>query len=287
MEWGQAIEHCSNLLQIVHNSEIEKIRANLEIGSVVAQLLQNARYGDRAVEKFASELTKKRGKTVYPQRLYEAYEVWSTVGTIEKVFEIQKKLDDDITWNWLVKNSARGFFNEDNEDVKKEKVQRILRQIENTSEKIEQIVREKDKLDEDTKKEFEGTIIAINESVSLALNNSISQSRTIHVKESQKVPVSYISDESNEKTRMLFCYIKYDELTGTELSELEIHSLLTDGDIDTAIVVSRTTHHEIHKGVYSSDEIEKAINNRNLSLAKLFLKLYLSHRDFLCAEVKS
>jgi hypothetical protein len=249
MEWGQAIEHCSNLLQIVHNSEIEKIRANLEIGSVVAQILQNSRYGDRAIEKFASELTKKRGKTVYPQRLYEAYEVWSTVGTIEKVFEIQKKLDDDITWNWLVKNSARGFFNEDNEDVKKEKVQRILRQIENTSDKIEQIVREKDKLDENTKKEFEGTIMALNESVSLALNNGIPQNDMTMCEGLNKdnIPAFFISDESNEKTGILLGYITFDELTGNESQELEVHTLIADGDIDTAIVVSKITHHKIRQ----------------------------------------
>lgn len=277
MQWQQAIERCTNLLHVVYNSEIEKIKANIEIGSIVADILENAKYGDRAVEKFALELTKKRGKTVYAQRLYEAYEVWSTVKTIDKVLEIQKKLDNEITWNWLVKNASRGFFNESNEKIKKEKVQKILRQIEKTSDTIEQIVREKDQLDEDTKKEFEGAIIALKESVFLALKENNKDSNiTENIKHADKAPI--IHDESGKMTKILLEYIKYDELTLNECSYLEVHSLCDNGDIDSAIVVSRETHHKIHEGIYSQSEIQTTINKRNLNLAKLFLHYYLSHK---------
>jgi len=157
-EYNRIVSRCSELIDRAHLHEIDKIAANLALGALVADILKKAKYGDRSIENLARDISKKRGKTVYPQRLYEAYEVWSTVKTMEKVEEIQKKTGEDITWNWLVKNSTRDFQNEPHEPVKKEKIEKTLKQIESAADKIEKLSNARNNLDDDTKKQVEGVM---------------------------------------------------------------------------------------------------------------------------------
>lgn len=173
--YNEIVRTCVTLIDAASDSEIKKIEANLRLGEMVAEVLKVATYGSRAVEKLAVAISKTRGKTVYPQRLYEAYEVWDTVRTMDKVYEIQKKLGEDITWNWLVKNAVKGFDKENNKDVKNEKIQKTLKHIENAVEKIETLDRVKDNLDDDTVKEFEGVVHNLYQTVSKIVENGKEQ----------------------------------------------------------------------------------------------------------------
>lgn len=167
------VNTCAELIDAASDSEIKKIEANLRLGEMVAEVLRVAKYGGRDIEKLAAAISKVRGKTVYPQRLYEAYEVWDTVRTMDKVYEIQKKLNEDISWNWLVKNAVRGFEKENIADVRHEKIQKTLRHIENTVSKIETLDRAKENLDENTAKEFEGVIYNLYQTVSKIVENGV------------------------------------------------------------------------------------------------------------------
>jgi len=155
------VRQCASLIDTAHQHEIDRIALNLELGEIVGRVLKNAKYGDRSIEKLAADISTRRGRTVYPQRLYEAYEVWSTVGSIDKVYEIQKKIGEDITWNWLVKNTVRDFQNEPHDAVKKEKIEKTFKQIETAAEKIEKLSSAKDSLDESIKEQAAGVIARV------------------------------------------------------------------------------------------------------------------------------
>ncbi len=271
MNWNNIIDRCCELLDTAYNEEIAKIRTNLELGKVLHEILKSAKYGDRAVERLASDLSRKRVKTVYPQRLYEAYEVYSAIRTIEKVSEIQGRLTHEITWNWLVKNSTKEFPHEENHAARKEKIQRTLKNMENLSEKLELVIKEKEHLDEDEKKQAEGVVVKILE---------IAREFGIGEKPSTTAPdakgTQFVSSETGDNNMILLEYIRHDELTGEEaVSDLEIHILEPDADIGKAIVISNKTHRQIHEGLYPLHRIESVINERNVNLATLFLSVYL------------
>lgn len=265
-EYTDEIEKCNKLLDAIYASELDKIRANLEIGKIVGDMLASSSRGDGAIDKFASELTKKRGRTVYPQRLYEAYDVYRSVGTMEKVAEIQKGIGEDITWNWLVRNATKDFATEPDKTIKKEKIQRTIRQVENAAGKIELMLKEKQAFDEDEAKQVEGAVLMVSEVVQKFLS-------------APAVSAAEVADESNEATRILLEYFEYDEVTEAFTAPLEIHALADNSDIDSAIVVTRQTHEKIHRGEHQPADIKKIIAHRNVNFAKLFLTAYLANRQ--------
>lgn len=133
------VSECCKHIEDVHKSEFDKIEANLKIGKIVSDIIESSTYGDSAIRKFAQELSDKRGKIVYPQRLYDACRVYSTVKTIDKAREIQLKAGEDISWDWLVRNATKQYQNEDNKDIKKEIFESLLKKAESSVHNLDKI----------------------------------------------------------------------------------------------------------------------------------------------------
>ncbi len=177
--WADIVQRCCEHLEALHRSEWDRIRVNLEMGGIVAVVMSTADYGDKAVERLAHEISRKRGRTVYPQRLYEAYRVYSTVRSIEKVKEIASSIQYEITWNWLVRYAARGYKNEPDKDVKREIFESALKRTESSVHELEEIVVENTaSLGETEKKQIEGVTAGILQSARNVLLNLSRNSET-------------------------------------------------------------------------------------------------------------
>lgn len=99
-------EKVSRLLSVSRSHQRAYIVAQFELGKYIAELQDNSSYGSQAVLKLAEELTKEKGYTVYPQRLWECARVWRAFGgDIQRVWKLEKELRISITWSFLVKNA--------------------------------------------------------------------------------------------------------------------------------------------------------------------------------------
>lgn len=170
--WADIVQRCCEHLDALHRSEWGRIKVNLEMGGIVAVVMSTADYGDKAVERLAHEISRKRGRTVYPQRLYEAYRVYSTVRSIEKAKEIASCIEDELTWNWLVRYATRGYKKESDKNVKKEIFESALKRTESSVHELEEMVVENTaSLCEAEKKQIEGVTAGILQSARNVLMN--------------------------------------------------------------------------------------------------------------------
>jgi len=84
------------------------IRLNFSIGSLVNALMEDARYGDSVILRLSEDLTKLRGYTVYPQRLWECARVYKSFeGNISKIWALEKSMQIKLTWSFLVRNCTK------------------------------------------------------------------------------------------------------------------------------------------------------------------------------------
>jgi phage gp46-like protein len=108
MEYNKLLD---NAAKVIHKSnKLSKaiIISNFELGGIVVSMIDSAQYGDNSVEKFATDLTRKCGYTIYPQRLWEASRVYrSFAGDVTKVWKLEHKIGSKITWSFLVKNCTK------------------------------------------------------------------------------------------------------------------------------------------------------------------------------------
>ncbi len=160
--WTDLVWDCASQLDKAYESEMQKIETNLAIGEIVSHIIAGAEYGDNAVEKFASDLTKKRKRTVYPQRLYEAYRVYDSVKTISKVREIAGNNSEEVSWNWLVKHATKGFDKERHPEVRREIFDSTLKRVEATVGQLEKLItRNAPHLTEEDKEQVRGVAVGV------------------------------------------------------------------------------------------------------------------------------
>ena len=111
MHYEEILERTDVLLKAVDTFTSKLIDANFQIGALVSTLMDEAQYGEGAVLKLSHDLSKKRGYTVYPQRLYECARVYKTFeGDIQKVWSLERKLQSKINWSYLVRNCVKEPF---------------------------------------------------------------------------------------------------------------------------------------------------------------------------------
>lgn len=277
--WEKVVEKCSALIREAEYHETEKIRANLELGKYVDEIRRNSEYGDNAVRRLASELTARTGRTIYPQRLYEACEVYRTVGTMEKVREIAQKRGEEVTWGWLVRYATRRAENERDPELREEKMDRRFARIEHRLESAVNDLAEfrQKKMTDEERESLKGlalSAIQTIESVFSAVDQSPKSSET---QETNKTDGGNngnggLSSEVTEKNAILLGVIDRDEITGARADDLEIHDM-GGGDIDTSVVVCRETHRKIHRGLVPISQVVKVISARNRELARKYLEL--------------
>lgn len=98
-------------LLLVNRSEKAKkdqIIANFQLGELVCQVQDNARYGDSAVVKLAEDLTEAKGYQIHASFLWECARVYRTFrGNLQRVWELEKELKlrgIQLSWRFLVRN---------------------------------------------------------------------------------------------------------------------------------------------------------------------------------------
>lgn len=166
------------LVHLIEYDECEYsiIRVNWAIGENICLYQKDKKYGDGFVNKLAADLTKKREKPVYEQRLYECMRVFKTFPGNEgmyKIKELAKKFDEDgktLTWNMLVKHCTRPPAPSEIEEYA-EFYKKKLSLCENIITELGKIVEQKDAMSEPVREEIEGSIIGIRDTIeNIAVN---------------------------------------------------------------------------------------------------------------------
>lgn len=131
------------LMRRAHGAGRAFIAAKFELGKIVFDIQQNARYGDRGVVKLAEDLTRELRYTVHPQRLWECARVYRAFnGDINRIWQLEKELRFPLTWSFLVKNSPPPDVENETEFIHywREKLQRweeTLLEMEETKAKLD------------------------------------------------------------------------------------------------------------------------------------------------------
>ena len=108
MTYDEILEKADTLLKSADVFTNKLIDANFEVGALVSALMNEAQYGEGAVLKLASDLARKKGYTVYPQRLYECARVYKAFeGDIHKIWSLEKKMQVKVSWSYLVRNCTK------------------------------------------------------------------------------------------------------------------------------------------------------------------------------------
>ena len=96
------------LISKSEKSRKDMIIANFQLGELVSQVKNNAKYGDKAVIKLAEDLSKTKGYRIYPSFLWECARVYQTFkGNLQRIWELEKELqirNIQLSWTFLVKN---------------------------------------------------------------------------------------------------------------------------------------------------------------------------------------
>lgn len=108
IEYNKLLDSAEKVIRKGNVFSKKLIESNFDLGGIVVSLIDSAEYGDKSVEKFATDLTKKCGYTIYPQRLWESSRVYRTfAGDINKIWKLEYKIGTKITWTFLVKNCTK------------------------------------------------------------------------------------------------------------------------------------------------------------------------------------
>jgi len=160
-DYNEILTEAVRLVSMSDRGQNDYIASNFRLGRLVAFLQDSARYGDRAVLRLAEDLTKKKGYTVYPQRLWECARVWRAFdGDIQKVWALEKKMQIKVTWSFLVRNCTPAIPESTGELESQAFWDKKLSAWENTVEEISNVIANKDKVIEKmppaTREQFEG-----------------------------------------------------------------------------------------------------------------------------------
>ncbi len=109
MEYNELLDSAEKIIRRGNVFSRKVIESNFSLGGIVVSLIDCAKYGDKAVDKFAADLTKKCGYTIYSQRLWESARVYRTFsGEINKIWHLESKIGDrKIAWGFLVNNCTK------------------------------------------------------------------------------------------------------------------------------------------------------------------------------------
>jgi len=108
MEYSEYLNQAIILCQRNARATKAVIICKFNLGKLVAEIQEDAQYGDAGVVKLAEDLSRELGYTVHPQRLWECARVYRTFnGDINRVWKLEKELRYPVTWSFLVKNCTK------------------------------------------------------------------------------------------------------------------------------------------------------------------------------------
>lgn len=145
------------------------IIANFQLGGLVAEIQDNASYGDSAVLKLAEDLSKAKGYQIHASFLWECARVYRTFkGNLQRVWELEKELQlrgIQISWRFLVRNCTPMPEPEKVFEAEAYWEQKIT-EWENSVNEIEEKIEKKDELLEKmppkSQEQFQGFVARLN-----------------------------------------------------------------------------------------------------------------------------
>ncbi|MEM4134550.1 MAG: hypothetical protein QXV73_05075 [Candidatus Micrarchaeia archaeon] len=168
------------LLNRSEKAKKDQIIANFQLGELVAEVQDNASYGDAAVVKLAEDLTRAKGYQIHPAFLWGCARVYRTFkGNLQRVWKLEKELQlrgIQLSWRFLVRNCTP--IPEPEKVLEAEAYwERQITEWENTVQEIEEKVEKKEEVLESmpplAKKQFEGFVVRVagDSAVKVKLNN--------------------------------------------------------------------------------------------------------------------
>lgn len=156
------------LLNRSEKAKKDQIIANFQLGQLVAEVQDNASYGDAAVVKLAEDLTRAKGYQIHAAFLWECSRVYRTFkGNLQRIWELEKELQlrgIQLSWRFLVRNCTP--IPEPEKVLEAEAYwERQITEWENTVQEIEEKVEKKEEVLERmpplVKKQFEGFVVRV------------------------------------------------------------------------------------------------------------------------------
>lgn len=275
--YEQTLAECSNLIEASHLSERAKIEANFSLGQLIDTVIQDGEYGAGVVSKLAADLAKKRGRPVYPQRLYECRAVYLSFKDIEKVWALEEKIGNDISWGFLVRQCTKMPRQEETEAYA-EHWENKLSGWERTVTEIEKAQGELHLLPLPVREQVEGFLAYARIPKVQSADNVLPF--TLEPPDSQVLAFpKNKKEEDSQLAGILKDIVTYDEVTGEAVNRegREIHHITRrsqgGGDtLDNMIVLSHNTHiGSIHiENSIPSGTLREIVHKRNADLlAKL------------------
>ncbi|OGP32496.1 MAG: hypothetical protein A2X93_07910 [Deltaproteobacteria bacterium GWC2_56_8] len=283
MNYQELLDGCSLLLHDCAKKEKGKIEDNFGIGEMIFNYrARNPKnYGAGLVKKLADELSTKRKKVVYRQRLYECLDVYDKFKTLDAVWTFEKTLNCDLTWSYIVKyclGSPRGGEDKtddkkslDDFDFDKEKIEehyhRKLTSWETERVEQEMLADNIDLIPDSVREEVVGFFV---QTGVLGDSDGTEKKKKNDKKDAKNVVAFPRKMTVGEMAlpELLKAAIDCDEVTGELLEERDRKVYFIDGgamELDNLIVVSTGTMSRI--GDYSVDFLSQIANRRNARLA--------------------
>ncbi|MDI1472083.1 hypothetical protein QI155_05980 [Thermodesulfovibrio sp. 1176] len=156
------------LLNRSEKARKEQIVANFQLGQLVAEIQDSARYGDSAVVKLAEDLTRAKGYQVHASFLWECARVYRTFrGNLQRIWELERELQlrgIHISWRFLVRNCTP--VPEPEKVLEAEAYwERQITEWENSIHEVEENIEKRDELIEKmpprAREQFEGFVVKL------------------------------------------------------------------------------------------------------------------------------
>ena len=251
-EYDELIERCCELLDAAASAERQRIESNFGIGLLLSRSLDGDTYGRGIVKKLADDLTRKRGRLIHPQRLYECLGVYRTFGgEMTRIWQLDRE-QGEITWGYLVRNCMREpTIEDDGEDAVSSYWEAKLNGLEKSLQAAEQIAEGIDTLPGEIRNQVRGFAEAVKQ-------NNIA---------------SFNSSEKTALIERLKSLIDADEVTGQRLSDkaaayIERVDVIT---LDNVVIVSPETEAKIKRCEVKTKKLYRIANKRNARLLEGFL----------------
>ncbi|MEM3335869.1 MAG: hypothetical protein QXY47_07550 [Thermoplasmata archaeon] len=164
------------LLNRSEKAKKDQIIANFQLGGLVAEVQDNASYGDAAVVKLAEDLTRAKGYQIHAAFLWECSRVYRTFkGNLQRIWELEKELQlrgIQLSWRFLVRNCTP--IPEPEKVLEAEAYwERQITEWENTVQEIEEKVDKREeiigKMPPRAQEQFEGFVVRVSQDNTLKI----------------------------------------------------------------------------------------------------------------------
>ena len=156
IENSELVEDLSRLIRTSSAKGFEVAEVNFSIGRVMSQLCQEG--GEKAIDE-AAALLNGRGIRVFPDFLFNTYRVFKSIRHEGKLQEIKKNLHGNLQWGFLVTKCTKAPEGETEESERY--WGRCLREIEESHEKMDNVLEHYESLPSSVKPQVAGVLAAM------------------------------------------------------------------------------------------------------------------------------